>query len=243
MSLLPEWGATLVREGYRSHKLFQSTLPVWGATRGSAGAALRPTDFNPRFPSGERRGHHQDHPRDLWISIHAPRVGSDLGGPGGRGICPISIHAPRVGSDFSTPSMVRRRANFNPRSPCGERPERSHPDKGPSANFNPRSPCGERLPVSRLPHLPQEISIHAPRVGSDCQPLFISFLLLISIHAPRVGSDMVQMALEFFLSLFQSTLPVWGATARCSGPTSGARHFNPRSPCGERRSSFLQNAP
>ena len=117
MSLLPEWGATLVREGYRSHKLFQSTLPVWGATRGSAGAALRPTDFNPRFPSGERRGHHQDHPRDLWISIHAPRVGSDLGGPGGRGICPISIHAPRVGSDRKDHTRTRGPAQISIHAP------------------------------------------------------------------------------------------------------------------------------
>ena len=36
------------------------------------------------------------------------------------------------------------------------------------------------------------------------------------------------------IKLFQSTLPVWGATRQPSrgGDTNG--HFNPRSPCGER---------
>ena len=37
---------------------------------------------------------------DTEISIHAPRVGSDLGMFGGKeGQTDISIHAPRVGSD------------------------------------------------------------------------------------------------------------------------------------------------
>ena len=31
-STLPVWGATLVRESYSGSELFQSTLPVWGAT-------------------------------------------------------------------------------------------------------------------------------------------------------------------------------------------------------------------
>ena len=57
------------------------------------------------------------------------------------------------------------------------------------------------------------ISIHAPRVGSDAFQCLTGMNMPISIHAPRVGSDM-----ETVLSLaralgFQSTLPVWGATA------------------------------
>ena len=56
-------------------------------------------------------------------------------------------------------------------------------------NFNPRSPCGERHSVPGVPQRWLEISIHAPRVGSDyC--LFVKIPVnLISIHAPRVGSD------------------------------------------------------
>ena len=56
------------------------------------------------------------------------------------------------------------------------------------AYFNPRSPCGER-------HVAPEnltlinISIHAPRVGSDRHDGYIGGWSSISIHAPRVGSD------------------------------------------------------
>ena len=102
-------------------------------------------------------------------------------------------------------------------------------------NFNPRSPCGERrllsstdvirplfqstLPVwgatgAVLQHeflLP--ISIHAPRVGSDSNAAAgRSAVFLISIHAPRVGSDLLLTCASVKACLFQSTLPVWGAT-------------------------------
>ena len=77
---------------------FQSTLPARGATlfKGS----LAPT---------------------LGISIHAPRTGSDKDANWLARLVKISIHAPRTGSDFSAPSIVLRRAYFNPRSPHGER--------------------------------------------------------------------------------------------------------------------------
>ena len=34
----------------------------------------------------------------------------------------------------------------------------------------------------------------------------------ISIHAPRVGSDQPRKLEDYWTRLFQSTLPVWGAT-------------------------------
>ena len=40
--------------------------------------------------------------------------------------------------------MLRFRKNFNPRSPCGERPS-PRTLRTVRVNFNPRSPCGERL--------------------------------------------------------------------------------------------------
>ena len=58
------------------------------------------------------------------------------------------------------------------------------------------------------------ISIHAPRVGSDyLAPDNIDFPR-ISIHAPRVGSDGLLFLFSAPLQRFQSTLPVWGATAK-----------------------------
>ena len=148
--------------------LFQSTLPVWGATvntvNGYNGDAIsihaprvgsdRPgpkdfgnhCDFNPRSPCGERRGGHYIIMCTTLISIHAPRVGSD------------DMFVSR------TPGI---------------------------SYFNPRSPCGERLfgvsnPDSRL-----KISIHAPRVGSDLTTSIETIIRIISIHAPRVGSDAI----------------------------------------------------
>ena len=146
----------------------------------------------------------------------------------------ISIHAPRVGSDHGILVSVQRFRDFNPRSPCGERPT------GPSC-------CG---PGST-------ISIHAPRVGSDDFQARFNPVNHISIHAPRVGSDTsythtVKITLDFnprspcgerrlpheerqstYLT-FQSTLPVWGATNAPPWCLQYRNYFNPRSPCGER---------
>ena len=181
----------MVRAGLSFHRsLFQSTLPVWGATCQSMG------QFSQMKP----------------ISIHAPRVGSDCShGPGSppprdfnpRSPCGerlldllhvdflslISIHAPRVGSDDIPVVSGCTKNYFNPRSPCGER-------LGYTAivwrrsDFNPRSPCGER----RLFICPQR------RMN------------WISIHAPRVGSDTWSKSKKIQRDGFQSTLPVWGAT-------------------------------
>ena len=148
--------------------VFQSTLPVWGATSSLHAGILV-----------------------SWISIHAPRVGSDR--------LPQTWHCP-------------------------------------TTDFNPRSPCGERLQAPEIIRRTLYISIHAPRVGSDATPTSIKSIpqtyfnprspcgerldghgsihvkALISIHAPRVGSDGWGIALQGYSQVFQSTLPVWGAT-------------------------------
>ena len=77
------------------------------------------------------------------ISIYAPRVGSDYNYSLSYDQQQISIHAPRVGSDLTCTVESLSAANFNPRSPCGERP-RSALTPLPPLYFNPRSPCGER---------------------------------------------------------------------------------------------------
>ena len=56
----------------------------------------------------------------------------------------------------------------------------------------------------------------------------------ISIHAPRMGSDMAQGARPETRESFQSTLPGWGATSGVLVGHATLRHFNPRSPDGER---------
>ena len=79
-------------------------------------------------------------------------------------------------------------------------------------HFNPRSPHGER---------------HGFPFGEDCcSP--------ISTHAPRTGSDTAQGDLDKETRLFQPTLPARGATWRFLPRLARTKHFNPRSPHGER---------
>ena len=58
----------------------------------------------------------------------------------------------------------------------------------------------------------------------------------ISIHAPRGGSDYSKWADQYERAIFQSTLPVGGATSRERCAKYGPHYFNPRSPWGERLS-------
>ena len=216
--------------------------------------------FNPRSPHGER-------PSALSAFVASNTFQSTLPAWGATIIyylhreCPyISIHAPRMGSDLYS-SLTSKWAirYFNPRSPHGERPA-SLALCIPHNHFNPRSPHGERplfatalmieiIFQSTLPawgatssvdnmQLSTCISIHAPRMGSDKQVASItpkqmhfnprsphgerprlvvvaSILYYISIHAPRMGSDAIQ------------------------GRANSARsNFNPRSPHGERHKSY-----
>ena len=62
-------------------------------------------------------------------------------------------------------------------------------------------------------------------------------LFTISIHAPRGGSDITVYPLVSPAAVFQSTLPVGGATTNRYICDNIYVHFNPRSPWGERLAS------
>ena len=125
-------------------------------------------DFNPRSPYGERLST-PDIVRIAYpISIHAPLTGSDDLAINSAMDAVISIHAPLTGSDHRVQPVDRLPADFNPRSPYGERPstnvalnsanafQSTLPLRGATCArsgyrftrryFNPRSPYGERLP-------------------------------------------------------------------------------------------------
>ena len=101
----------------------------------------------------------------------------------------ISIHAPLAGSDKNELGFGWNGSDFNPRSPCGERP---------------------RKPAPRLGLC--NISIHAPLAGSDFADIFRHPGHAISIHAPLAGSDRFTRLVSDLASRFQSTLPLRGAT-------------------------------
>ena len=100
---------------------FQSTLPAWGATSAASRTVSAQDYFNPRSPHGERL-------------VKIPSLSA---------ICIISIHAPRMGSDMRRRNTSASPIHFNPRSPHGERPNKLVQEKD-IYNFNPRSPHGER---------------------------------------------------------------------------------------------------
>ena len=79
-------------------------------------------------------------------------------------------------------------------------------------NFNPRSPCGERLDQQQLQHNQHLFQSTLPVWGATGLSGHELDSRQISIHAPRVGSDHRLLFALTSTWVFQSTLPVWGAT-------------------------------
>ena len=194
-----------------SNTIFQSTLPLRGATnaRSREIAAILISIHTPLAGSDRRRraGRQREH-----ISIHTPLAGSDVRrGPVEPARQGISIHTPLAGSDLqikglsagpltfqstlplrgatcANSSTISPKTNFNPHSPCGERPT-PHTSTTQQIDFNPHSPCGER-------HTPY------PHGANKC--IFQSTLPLRGA-TPATGGGQYTVK-------FQSTLPLRGAT-------------------------------
>ena len=101
--------------------LFQSTLPVWGATVPGQASPSKMRNFNPRSPCGERQVRITFVGGSVGFQSTLPVWGATLLGRHDDDYFFISIHAPRVGSDSCWSMDASRWAYFNPRSPCGER--------------------------------------------------------------------------------------------------------------------------
>ena len=160
--------------------------PVSGCQRGTA-----PDYFNPRSPHGERRARARRSKRPHTISIHAPRTGSD------DYLCGLSDNP----------------QDFNPRSPHGERHgtvrlfamwtlfQSTLPARGATnadslhpgdVEFQSTLPARGATKVGWVRRLWLQISIHAPRTGSDGRSDGKGITTFkISIHAPRTGSDVL----------------------------------------------------
>ena len=127
----------------------------------------------------------------------------------------ISIHAPLAGSDKHWCVCLISRIDFNPRSPCGER----HFSRARLDN-----------PVTFQSTLPlrgaTNLTCTSMRVS-----LFQSTLPLRGATSPVRTSSSPQP--------FQSTLPLRGATLHSQVRQIRSKHFNPRSPCGERQTGVM----
>ena len=123
---------------------FQSTLPLRGATgRGRVAGVIRA--FQSTLP------------------LRGATTASALD----KSSSPISIHAPLAGSDSAAVSTPTTKPPFQSTLPLRGATTPFFPCRQSRADFNPRSPCGERL--DRLMSLTSAnaISIHAPLAGSD----------------------------------------------------------------------------
>ena len=104
---------------------------------------------------------------------------------------PISLHAPRAGCDLDTEKPLVHVDDFNPRTPCGVRRWASRSSDLPRQYFNPRTPCGVRRWIRLLLPGTTNFNPRAPCGARLCV---------------RHAGDPARR--------FQSTRPVWGATAR-----------------------------
>ena len=169
------------------------------------------------------------------ISIHTPHAGSDLvGALVAFNVLTISIHTPHAGSDWSNREIHHGHRDFNPHSPCGERPFRFR-NRFSRSIFQSTLPMRGATRCFGITFVCRKISIHTPHAGSDTifpwwyQPhqhfnphspcgerplpvVIAATLHLISIHTPHAGSDFDGVEKDWKNNGFQSTLPMRGAT-------------------------------
>ena len=146
--------------------------------------------FNPRSPYGERLRRADDHCDVCIISIHAPHTGSDAVTSLLSPRCRISIHAPHTGSDQLGDVHDARRGLF----------QSTLPIRGAATAF-------------KYERRKWTISIHAPHTGSDNSKA--SETTASSYFNPRspYGERRCVPAAPPTLPVFQSTLPIRGATS------------------------------
>ncbi len=162
--------------------------PHAGSDRAGNGGRPDIGNFNPRSPCGERPERFPDD-SDLWLfQSTLPMRGATTVYQPRRDLYRISIHAPHAGSDCREGRFHRERADFNPRSPCGER--RCYLillDIEPK--FQSTLPMRGATDLSIPNGATSFISIHAPHAGSDSVNSGGGSSARISIHAPHAGSD------------------------------------------------------
>ena len=165
-SMLPVRGATFLPDLCLGNNQISIHAPRAGSDPCPSKSCPVSSNFNPCSPCGERLCSAFKHCSAYVFQSMLPVRGATFQAFHFFREVIISIHAPRAGSDSGCPHGRRRPPDFNPCSPCGERlrPSRVYLFL---FNFNPCSPCGER-PAQHLRRggLPG-ISIHAPRAGSD----------------------------------------------------------------------------
>ena len=146
------------------------------------------------------------------ISIHAPRTGSDLFYNVCYSSIAISIHAPRTGSDRTLRNLVNIVNSFQSTLPARGATAAASRTAPAATDFNPRSPHGERRQHYDRTRYHLLFQSTLPARGATYAVPVGLYSADISIHAPRTGSDWVPRRKVELDQEFQSTLPARGAT-------------------------------
>ena len=146
--------------------------------------------------------------------------------------------------------------DFNPLSPCGERPV-CVPPFSRGRSFQPTLPMRGETDIPDVSFSAICISTHSPHAGRDASSAENHLPSSISTHSPHAGRDQSCNVGDDGVSQFQPTLPMRGETmfltknpgrymisthsphaGRDQGTLFGktrSGNFNPLSPCGERQ--------
>ena len=175
--------------------IFQSTLPMRGATFSNHNQYLQMDYFNPHSPCGERQLYCQFQTfRRTDFNPHSPCGERLRAGILFRETSLISIHTPHAGSDkdllnFENPGYISIHT--------------PHAGSDKIGNFIYKS---------------NFISIHTPHAGSDSIPARKWLAIWdFNPHSP-CGERPIILSFTLTVSLFQSTLPMRGATILCTLP-------------------------
>ena len=125
----PARGATQVFDSQEASCRFQSTPPARGATGFAPVSGGRTRGFNPRPPRGERPGIVDNNYRGEMFQSTPPARGATWFSRSFSYSPFVSIHAPREGSDVNKVRKHLIHGGFNPRPPRGSGADRSG-DKG-----------------------------------------------------------------------------------------------------------------
>ena len=166
-STLPVGGATK----YVGGELLYASISIHAPRGGSDNIppAARPPglDFNPRSPWGERPKSSARSGSERIFQSTLPVGGATEHLNICRATWAISIHAPRGGSDIARLECGQSDMGFQSTLPVGgERPAPPSRRASASADFNPRSPWGERRARLFPDACTRYISTHAPRGGA-----------------------------------------------------------------------------
>ena len=142
--------------------------------------------------------------------------------------------------------------------------QRRHRTAGTQGDFNPRPPCGGRPQKGFLDSSGVSISIHVPRAGDDLDVhIEQSYLCVFQSTSPVRGTTRGYVSRKSDGIIFQSTSPVRGTTQSnsiskgdngisihvpragddqlCSNMVLVNTDFNPRPPCGGRPLHLRRN--